>query len=66
MDGFTMLLTVIIYIAIIYFAIKEGGKKNFIKDNKSANMLIGGLLGFFLGLLGLIILWLVPNDDHLN
>ena len=61
-----MLLTVIIYIVIIYFSIKEGGKKSFIKDNKSANMLIGGLLGFFLGLLGLIILWLVPDDNRLS
>lgn len=66
MDGITAVLTVIIYLIIIYFSVKEGGKKNIVKDNKSANMLIGGLLGFLFGFIGLIILWIIPNDDRIS
>lgn len=58
------MLTIIIYLIIIYFSVKEGGKKNIVKDNKQANMLIGGLLGFLFGFIGLIILWIIPNDDR--
>ena len=66
MDGITAVLTVIIYLVIIYFSVKEGGKKNIVKDNKRANMLIGGLLGFLFGFIGLIILWIIPNDDRIS
>ena len=66
MDGITVVLTVIIYLVIIYFSVKEGGKKNIVKDNKPANMLIGGLLGFLFGFIGLIILWIIPNDDRIS
>lgn len=66
MDGITAVLTVIIYLVIIYFSIKEGSKKNIVKDNKPANMLIGGLLGFLFGFIGLIILWIIPNDDRIS
>lgn len=44
---------------------KEGRKKNIVKNNKDVNMLIGGLLGFLLGFIGLIILWIIPNDSRL-
>ena len=66
MDGITAVLTVIIYLVIIYFSVKEGGKKNIVKDNKPANRLIGGLLGFLFGFIGLIILWIIPNDDRIS
>lgn len=66
MDGITAVLIVIIYLVIIYFSVKEGGKKNIVKDNKPANMLIGGLLGFLFGFIGLIILWIIPNDDRIS
>ena len=64
MDGLAIMIGLILYIVIIYFAIKEGGKKSYIKDNKAANMLIGGLLGIIFGLLGLIVLWVTPNANN--
>ena len=31
-----------------------------------ASKLIGGLLGFLFGFIGLIILWIIPNDDRIS